>query len=292
MFNPEPAWTIRAQAPLTQWYGHVRLLEDSALGQWIRVSLDSGEIIWERSYARANHICGVAKRTIIASEMRSGGPWTADFGVYALDLGDGEPLWTNHGKWLNPLLRMLDHVGLINNQLRDSPELVHEDGVWTRDGRVLDLRTGEPLRPAPPKPAPLADLGDRSRALYFDKQVELGQGRRLLKHPSTLPDTLSVTLVDASGQPLWRREWPRGVRSNYYSHRLVGDHLVVVVHGTEPSVDVVSLSDGATLQSLRGPGRATRIEDADDRGILLSDGDRRLCWYPVASKGLYRQPAP
>ena len=295
MLSPEPGWTVRTQAPLTQWYGNVRLLADSALGQWVRIGLDSGELVWERSYPRANHVCGVTSDTIVATEMYSGGPWTSNFGVYGINLADGEPLWVNHGARLNGLMRALDHVGMFANRWRDSPELVTEEAVWTYDGRVLDPRTGSPLDPAPAKPPALADKSDPSRTFYYERRLPLSQGRSLIRIDTSGLGTLSVALSAPDGTLLWRRDWPRGVRGNYYSHRIVGDHLVVMVNGAESALEVVRLGDGDLIQHLRCAGseaKPARIEDADERGVLISDQGHVLRWYPLLHEGLYRSPAP
>lgn len=147
MIDPQPRWQFVAKRSLTKWYGHVHLLSDRALGQWFCLERESGEWLWERSICRANSIAGIAADVIVASEMRSDGPWTADFGCYGISLTTGELLWTSHGSgtW-GIFLRILDFVPGFTNDLRDSPHRIQGTECFCRSGRVIDVRDGRLLR--------------------------------------------------------------------------------------------------------------------------------------------------
>jgi hypothetical protein len=148
MINPDPIWTFDARRRLTDWYDHVELLPNHVLGQWFCAERATGRRLWERGFIRPNNVVGIADGVIVASEMRSDGPWTAGFGCYGISLETGRLLWTSHGEggW-DRFVRMLDFVPGFTNELRDAP--VEETGGRCRcgSGRVLDVRTGRTVRP-------------------------------------------------------------------------------------------------------------------------------------------------
>ena len=149
----ELSWHFDARHHLYQWYGRVQIVGRHAVGQWFCVDLDSGRCLWERRLPRANTIRAIADGVIVASEMRSDGPWTADFGVYAIALESGELLWTSHREGLaGTVCKLLDHVPGFTNERRDRPNRVHDGEVLCESGRVLDLRSGRLLRRVPVEP--------------------------------------------------------------------------------------------------------------------------------------------
>jgi len=146
MIGDRPAWTLTSNLPLTQWNGHVHLLPDKVLGQWFVAERKSGELVWQRRILRANSIRGIASGVIVASEMRSDGPWTFDFGCYGISLEDGRLVWVSHREGAFGIVtRLLDFVPMFTNELRDSPHHVLEGKVYCESGRVLDALTGELL---------------------------------------------------------------------------------------------------------------------------------------------------
>jgi hypothetical protein len=171
VIDPEPHWRFVAKRSLTQWYGHVHLLPDRVLGQWLCLDRISGESIWERSIFRANTIVGIAADVIIASEMRSDGPWTADLGCYGISLTTGELLWTSHGSGLGgAFLRVLDFVPGFTNDLRDSSHHVTSTECFCGSGRVIDVRDGRFLRRVSPE-----ELKQHERPLTdFEHLAETG----------------------------------------------------------------------------------------------------------------------
>jgi hypothetical protein len=103
--------------------------------------------LWDRRIRRADTIRGIQDGVIVASEMRSDGPWTLDFGCYGIDLETGTLLWVSHRDGLyGTIVRVLDYLPGFTNELRDSPHEIRAGEVVCKSGRVLDLRTGRLLR--------------------------------------------------------------------------------------------------------------------------------------------------
>ncbi len=147
MVEAIPRWETTAPHPLVQWYGNVHLLSTRVLGQWCCFDRGSGRLLWDVRLGRPNTICAVAEEVIVASETRSDGPWTADFGCYGISLESGVLLWDSHGRgWWGRFLRLLDRVPDFTNDLRDTPHHVSGGEVFCHSGRVLDIRTGLDLR--------------------------------------------------------------------------------------------------------------------------------------------------
>src|SRR5262249_7436635 len=95
-------------------------------------------------------VVGLTEDVAVASETRSDGPWTADFGCYGISLKTGDLLWASHaaGLW-GRVLRLLDSVPFFTNDLRDTPARVRGNEVICNSGRVLDVHTGADLRRVP-----------------------------------------------------------------------------------------------------------------------------------------------
>ena len=65
MLDPSPTWAFESKEPLTKWYGHVHLLADHVVGQWLCVERKSGELLWQTRQHRANTICGFDSGVIV-----------------------------------------------------------------------------------------------------------------------------------------------------------------------------------------------------------------------------------
>lgn len=300
----ESAWSFRSEEPLTQWYGHVQLLPDRVLGQWACLDRESGEKLWQRSIFRANTACAVDSCIIVASETRSDGPWTADFGCYGISLADGRLLWTSHrtGIW-GHLTRLLDFVPMFTNDLRDTPHHVIGGRVYCDSGRVLDVKTGRTAgkvsrqevesfgRPASP--------AERLYRAGKDESVDTESGVSLAR----CPDGWGV-LGHRAGREVWRLQADdqgavlgRHFRANYYAYRLAEPYLYLVLsdepafkpHPTkaayvEPNpttwhLVTLDVATGSVVQDLAlgaEPMEACRIEDVDERALLIGQsGPRR-----------------
>ncbi len=174
MVNPTPQWSVTAHYSLTDWYGHVHLLPNKVLGQWICVDRLEGKILWEKRFARPNTICGVEQNVIVASEKRSDGPWTLDFGCYGISVETGKLLWTSHGQgsW-GKLLRVCDFVPGSTNEFRDSPHHLENGECFCTSGRVLDVSTGADLRRVSPEEAQQHETPQSdAQRLYHDKHSD------------------------------------------------------------------------------------------------------------------------
>jgi hypothetical protein len=136
-------WTYTNPRGLTKWYGHVDYYGNYVIGQWFSLDADTGSEYWSRDIFRANTVFGVAHDVIVASETRSDGPWTVDFGIYGIDARTGELRWSSHGRgWWGRVLRLLDYVPGFTNELRDTPRKLTGDCIITFKGRTLDFQTG------------------------------------------------------------------------------------------------------------------------------------------------------
>ncbi len=55
MIVDKPSWRFTARDTLTDWYGHVHLVDGKAIGQWFCVDLQSGRRLWEYTFEGAEH---------------------------------------------------------------------------------------------------------------------------------------------------------------------------------------------------------------------------------------------
>lgn len=151
MIEPNPRWSFAADRSLI-WYGHTQLLSDRVIGPWFCLDRETGSLIWQRTFRRPNTIRGVSERVIVASETRSDGPWTADFGCYGICMKTGKLLWTSHAPgWWGRAVRLFDYIPGFTNELRDTPHHIRGSEVFCTSGRVVDLLTGTNLRRVPPE---------------------------------------------------------------------------------------------------------------------------------------------
>jgi hypothetical protein len=281
MLEAMPAWTCTARYTLTQWYGHVHLLPGRALGQWLCIDRSDGHALWQKRFWRPNTIRNVADGVIIASETRSDGPWTLEFGCYGISLETGQLLWTVHarGMW-GRLLRLLDFVPAFTNDLRDAPAFVQGSEVVCASGRLLDVRTG------------------REKGRLPIEEVK--------KHVRTLSEALSLN----NGCP--RNTWARVRRyfdlantgyhlgGNYYSYRYAAPFVYLMVSEERQLRDVpgkpdcvvsnptvyhlltLDLDRMSIVQDFRvadGKLEECRIEDMDEAGLLVSVDQRQVRYY-------------
>lgn len=314
MLTTEPRWTFASKKPLTQWYGNVQLLDHHVVGQWFCLARESGELKWQHRIFRANAICEVDSGVIVASEVRSDGPWTDQFGCYGISLDDGRLLWTSHGSgvwgWFQ---RVLDFVPGYTNEFRDSPHHVKDGRIFCHSGRVLDVYTGKTLeRTAPDSVSSCERAETLAQSLYGtsvsreQKKVSIGNGI-LLFHPAaeegrTRADW-EIIAENESGEQVWRlpiKETKRHIDGDFYSYRLAMPYLYLVVsderryrpHPTKPyyvqpnptlwHLMAVSVRNGNVVQDISLGTEVLeecRIEDVDDRGLLTSSSSRELLYF-------------
>lgn len=142
------AWEYRARDYLVRtWDPAVRIHGDQVFGLWFCLNLLDGGVVWEARHRRLDKIVGLGDGFIVATqEYDFIGPLTV--GVYGLSAATGELLWTNHGpgplRWIR---RAMDFLPLFfTNEGRDFPLAVANGKVLCRSGRVLDVRTGDPVQ--------------------------------------------------------------------------------------------------------------------------------------------------
>lgn len=287
-------WRYRGDHPLTKWYGHVQIAAPDVIGQWVRLDLETGQRHWHHELGRPNVLIGMTDTMLIASEMRSDGPWTLTFGVYGIDRATGELRWTSHREgWMGRLCRLLDRVPGFTNEIRDAPERVVDEYCICQSGRVLSARTGALLDVAAPD-VPEAPVSDAWQ-LYHEHHLALPDGRLWVNH-----DRADFRIgLEVDGQTRWQlsvADQGRYIDSNYFSWRLVGAYVLLLVskqpqvpaqgHGfTLQQADFilwfVSIATGA-IEHREHVGTGVmrcRIEDATSSHILISDAGHHLQCY-------------
>lgn len=314
MLDSTPLWIFTSQLSLTQWYGYVHLLPEHAVGQWFCCDRLTGQLLWQTTFPRANTLRGVDSGVIVASEMRSDGPWTADFGCYGISLSDGSLLWTAHRSgWSNWLVQWLDLVPGFTNELRDSPAVVTRGEVVCTSGRVLDIRTGQQLRrisraavQALPMPQQRGWEFYRSPLSIDLPRVEFAPGCWLAHLPGEHPAAngiLSISAKNAAGETLWTFSTAAlggYIAGNFYSYRIAPPFLYLVLsdqplHRTDSrnqqhpdrqlrnwQLITVALVTGNVVQRIplgTEPQELCRIEDLDDSGLLISTSSRSLMYF-------------
>jgi len=246
MLATKPLWTYRSDKDLTQWYGHVHLLPDKAVGQWFAVDRSTGKCLWEKSYWRPNNICEITEDIILANETRSDGPWTLNFGCYALSLLTGELIWQWHGPgpwgWL---VRQLDLVPEFTNELRPTFLGAKGSECFVTPNRVLDVHTGKMLRRErdPSKLRKNDEPDTQALKLYAQMSVmlthelELSYALTVVEAPGQSNEAqMELVLRDAAKREKWR--WgPHllGLKClvNFYGWRLQDETILIL--GSEDS---------------------------------------------------------
>jgi outer membrane protein assembly factor BamB len=293
-------WRFDAGRSLYQWYGSVQIVDRYALGQWFCVDLDTGNCLWEKRFGRANTICGVTDGVIIASETRSDGSWTVDFGVYAFSLESGNPLWVSHREGLaGTICSLLDRVPRFTNELRDRPKHVQGREVICQSGRVLDVRSGSLLRRLSLEP-------ETPKRVSFEteKRVALPVGELLISGPTPQEHRRFVISCTVAGHETWRfnvKGTNRFIEGNARSWRVVGDRIYLVISDGPMNVPIRAENPfivrraarqfelwilDATTGDVRqkapiegAPVEECRIEDVSDRYLLVSTNNKRLHCY-------------
>lgn len=317
MLASKARWEATPAQGLTQWYGHVHLLERVVVGQWFAADRTDGALQWEHRHGRANTIRAISEEhsVIVATEMRSDGPWTADFGCYAISLETGELLWCNHGRGArNGILRVLDFVPGYTNELRDTACAIRDGQCICESGRVLDLNTGESLGQLSTNEVNAIRrerLLARTEPLYSSGEIDLPEyGLRLSNHTQEIDGgvrhrrgTLQLEATDAEGLSVWTFDIAATkyhIDGNFYSYRLVPPYVYLVVsedvqwknHPKRPHTSLpnatayhmltLDVRSGELIQDMRireMPSESARIEDVDDTGLLISVDGKRLLYF-------------
>lgn len=296
-------WSVTARHQLFQWYGKVQMHGGHAFGQWICVDTSTGGLVWERKLKRPNTIVGIDQGIIVASEMRSDGPWTADFGVYGISAGTGAVLWSAHREGLlGQICAALDRVPGFTNEIRDAPIGLVDGEVHCRSGRVLNLQTGQCVRRN-------AEEAQRrtmqiSVALQDQRDFTTAHGRLIISTATAEKHHRFDVLMRQAESRRWSfsaEEHGVFVRSNIHSWRVYEDHLLMIVSAEPDTLAVradqpfivrsqpthrelwgIRLEDGVIglrVPLTLSPVFECRIEDADEQYVLISSDNSRLSCY-------------
>lgn len=314
-----PRWTVSPKHGLTQWYGHVHLLRDSVAGQWFAARREDGILLWEQRHPRANTVRDISEEhgVILATEMRSDGPWTADFGCYAIALDTGELLWCNHGSGARRgILRVLDFVPGFTNEIRDTACAIRDGQCLCESGRILDLHSGNPLGQLPKEEVDAIRqerMLARAEPLYHSGEVDLPElGLRVSNHTREADGSvrrrrgqLHLEATDAEESSVWSFDIAATkyhVDGNFYSYRLIPPYVYLVVsedvqwkgHPKRPNTSLPNASayhlltldvrSGEFVQDMRireMPCESARIEDVDDTGLLISMDGETLFYFDL-----------
>jgi len=231
----EPRWTYSSPLGLTKWYGHVDYYGHYVIGQWFALDAETGQPYWSRRFHRPTTIYGCASDVIIASETRSDGPWTADFGIYGIDAHTGNLRWVNHGRgFWGKLLRCLDYVPGFTNEFRDVPKCFVDQYIVTTRGRILDVRTGHDC-PSVKITEPNNDVRSAPQhKLYYNKSLKTdGDTIKVEGHR----DDFAILRRDKNGNDIWRfaaKDLSLHVDGNYYSYRF-HDGSIFIILGDAPN---------------------------------------------------------
>lgn len=310
MIEHVPLWTFISKRPLTKWYGHVHLLPDRVVGQWFCADRVTGELDWQARLLRPNTICGFDSGVIVASEMRSDGPWTADFGCYGISLESGRLLWASHGSGIwGRIVRLLDFVPGFSNELRDTPHHVADGKVFCNSGRVLDVKTGKLLHRMDAKKIQSHEKQWSIGAEFAASGVERHHPRvkvaddMFLRHAQETEGwqrgTLEIAAETESGDSLWTfsiKQLDRHICSYRlfppFLYMLVSDEPNSKPHPTKKHLALpnptrwhfvtLSIETGEVTQDFRlGDEKHVDlgIEDLDADGLLIIKDNKELAYY-------------
>lgn len=312
MLHDEPVWTTVADHGLTQGYGHVRLMPDHVLGQWICIRRQTGKVLWTNNVARPNTVVGVANGVVIATERCAVGLMGSDsFDRYALDLETGSLLWTSHptgtiGEATSARYWYPDCYDARGAAA--SPRLVEDGLCFCKDGRILDVVSGDERDRVSAEHVELREMrqpAGRATALYFSRfrlrrtaGILIGSGRRLSFRHQREDGELTFRLSGANDQELWAfNVTSTGYEvshPNFHAFRLQGQFVYIVAseplppesrHAETPVYTriprvyhllTLELERGTVCQAYRvgdTPLAVCQIEDVDERGLLLSSGE-------------------
>jgi len=298
MIVEEPRWRFTARDELTDWYGHVHLAEGKAIGQWFCVDVESGRRLWEHAFDGPNTICGISDGVIVATETKSGGPWTASFGAYGISVDTGKLLWPapREVSWWRGLLELLPGVG---------PPVpgtaVHVEGslCFCEGGKILDIHDGRIVRDSEAEVEEKQDEDnqDSSYNLYLGRPMLLDSGD-VLSRGSGEEEGFHLYRIAPNCERLWHLDLDRErhfILGNYYSFRYCDGFVYMVVsdqyreltldpakpHGGRYFLWTLDVRTGSVCQKVPIPDSAglCRIEDVGEYHLLISTANKTLFCY-------------
>lgn len=298
-------WTYKNPIGLTQGYGHVDYYGEYIAGYWFVLNADSGTEYWSKKktfgheLSRPNFIFDISQDILVASEMRSDGPWTFEFGIYGYEVKTGRLAWTSHAKGLlGKLLRGLDAVPGFTNEFRDAPLLVYQDYVLTRKGRVLDIRTGLDVSGVNYEGWPARKTLDET---YTSKIAVLESGELKIEHNHPQPFKVQFNSTKGLSWTYVPNEMGLHIDGNYYSWRFYRDHILLML-GDAPAYGPKLNAKGWQQNAARyqlcvigvnsgrrnfypiedgEPCLSCRIEALSGNRVLVNRDDRMLIEYEL-----------
>jgi hypothetical protein len=298
MIANSPFWQAVINPPFEVWPGEVWLLPQHVLGTWFCLDRASGCLLWQRSHYRMNTIAAVQDDIIVASETRWDSPLIEELGLYGLSLQTGEHLWTSHGsgRW-GRFVRWLDWVPGFTNELRDALWKTRPGQVVTRQGRVLDIATGEEIG------REIVDFENYETTmpaewrLRKDKTVDFGEFGVLRKGTPDSPEQpdgavhysiFPLFCEDHRGHVRWVFEpSEQEVIDSYYGDVLFLPPFIYWVAAAEPltaegdtstepdyfTLQVLDIRSGQVVQRVplnTQPALNARIHKGDEKHLLVS----------------------
>ena len=300
MIVDEPSWRFASRDALTDWYGHVHLAEGKAIGQWFCVDLHDGHRLWEHTFERPNTICGISDGVIVATETKSGGPWTASFGAFGISVENGQLLWPGRrevSEW-RALLELLPGVG---------PSVpgtaLHVEGslCFCEGGKVLSIHTGEVVREE--DETDLEERVEKARQKDVPWNFYMGQSLKfdngdVLSRGSEDDSGFHLFRIAPGGASRWHFDLGREghfISWNYYSYRYDNGFIYMVLsdqpreltldpakaHGGRFFIWTLDVQNGEVCQRVPLPDWAgeCRIEDINEHYLLTSTANRKLFCY-------------
>ncbi len=299
MIVDKPTWQFTARDALTDWYGHVHLSDGKAVGQWFCVDLQSGRRLWEHTFEGPNTICGISDGVIVATETKSGGPWTASFGAWGISVDTGKLLWPTRREvsWGRRLLELIPFVG---PPVPGTAAHVEGSLCFCEGGKVLSIHTGNVVGEAGADPEEWMDNAQAKDApwnFYMGQPLKLDNGD-VLTRGSEDDEGFHLFRAATNGASRWHFDLAREghfITGNYYSYRYSDGFVYMVVseryreltfdpaepHGGHYYLWTLELQTGRLCQKVAIPDWVgeCRIEDVDQRHVLISTANKKLFCY-------------
>lgn len=318
MLEDKPRWKFASRLVLTKAYGHVMLLEDRVLGQWVCLNRSDGKFLWRHLYFRPDLICGIDSGVIVASDTEG---WC---GCYGISLDTGKLLWTSHGPGIWGIIaRLLDFIPFFDNEFRDSPVLVRDGECICRSGRVLNVQSGKlKRRISRAEVQALAAEAEQPQRGRFgrDGRAQTPDDGCWLSNNTLQPNgnihydasKLQFSLLAPDETLRWHLDVTTLGHVEDRTYKYVHPFLYVTVsdekatrphpklpHYVVPNptffhLFVLDVATGQVLQQIKLNERKVwmcGIQDADERAVLISLEGKELHYYPVVDTAVEHRTA-
>jgi len=282
----------------------VHLLPRHVFGQWFCLERANGAPLWEQMIFSSSSVHGAANGVIVASQaVVRGAGWSLE-GCYGIDLETGTVRWTLSED--SPTI-MLEGAECLCNSGRI---------ISARDGRELRRITPQEMRE---RVRSFFEIGTEARVLYrtrYSSELRVRvQGGAWLTHRNQqnkyVRDGFRLNSFNDDSEMIWTFDLATTgyaiAHCNYYSYRLAGRYVYIVASEMTQSdkqacmtgdqkqsapararfhLLALDVTNGAVSQDLPlddQPWETCRIEDIDDKSVLVSLGRRELRCYQRAT---------